>query len=117
MAQLLHLKMERTVRNEDAIRDAFSFPQRAQGSAKVARSDPRSEREVRNDLKSDAVRKNEGDITGYRREAAEEKDDGEVDDVEDSETEEALHWLEAKWKSLVKILRQIDSEISWEDVY
>jgi len=34
----------RHVRNEDAIRDASSFPQQAQGSAKVAQSDTRSER-------------------------------------------------------------------------
>lgn len=101
LAQLLHLKVERPVRNEDAIRDASSFPQRAQGSAKVAQHDPRSERGVRDNLKSDnlksdAARKMEGDTTGHRREAAEEIDDSEVDDIEDRETEKALQWLGAE---------------------
>jgi len=105
------------VSNEDAIRDAFPSPQRAQGSAKMAHSDLRNESEVCNDLKSGAVRENAGNTTGYRREAAKEKDDSESDEVEDRETEEALEWLGAEWGSLAKILRQRDSEIDWEDVY
>jgi hypothetical protein len=96
----------RPVSNEDAIRDAFSFPQRAQGSAKMAHSDLRNESEVCDNVKSGAVRENAGDTTGYRREAAKEK-----------ETEEALEWLGAEWGSLAKILRQRDSEVYWEDVY
>ena len=99
------------MRNKDVIRDASSFPQRAQGSAKVAQSDPRSQREVRDDLKTDAAVENEGDTTGHRREAAEEEDNSEVDDIEDRETEEALQWLGAEWESLTKFLRQRDSEL------
>jgi len=117
LAQLLHLNVESPVRNEDAIRDASSLPQRAQGSAKVAQSDPRSEREVRDDLTSDAARVHEGDTTGHGREAAEEKDDSEVDDADDREIEEALQWLGAEWESITKILRQSDPGVYWENVY
>ncbi len=117
MAQLLHLKLEKPVSNEDTIRDVFSSPQRAQGSAKMAHSDLRNESEVCDDLKSGPVRENAGDTTGYTREAVEEKDDGELAEIEDRETEEALEWLAAEWDSLAKILRQRDPEIYWEDVY
>ena len=81
LSQLLPLRLERPVRNENATRDASLFPQQIQGLAKVTYSDPRSEREVRDDLK---------------RDAAEEKDESEVDDIEDRETEEALKWLGAE---------------------
>lgn len=63
---------------------------------------------MRDDLTSDAVRIHEGDTTGHRREAVEEKDDSEIDDVEDRETEEALRWLEGEWESITKILRKSD---------
>ena len=92
--------MEKPVRNEDTI--ASSNPQRAQGSIKVAQSNPRGEREVRDDLKSDAARKNAGDTKGYRREAAEETY-SEVYDIEDKETKEALQWLGTERESLAKI--------------
>lgn len=88
MAQLLHLKLERPGSNEDA-----------------------NERGVCDDLKSVTVRENAGDSTGYTREPAEEKDDNELDEIEDRETEEALKWLGAEWDSLAKILRQRDPEI------
>lgn len=117
LAQLLQLSVESPVRNEAAIRDASSLPQRAQGSATVAQSDPRIERVVRDDLTSDAARIHEGDTTGHRREAAEEKDDNEVDDVEDRETEEALRWLEGEWESITKILRKSDPGVYWENGY
>ena len=117
LAQLLHLKVERPVRNENVIRDASSISQQAQGSAKVAQSDSRSVRDVRDNPEPDAVRNIEGDVTGQRREAAEEKNDSEVDDIEDRETDKALRWLGAEWESLAKILRQRDSEVFWEDVY
>lgn len=61
LAQLLHLKVERPVRNENVIWDASSFSQQAQGSAKVAQSDSRSVRDVRDNPESDAVRNIEGD--------------------------------------------------------
>lgn len=113
LAQLLHLKVERPVRNEDANRDASLFPQRARDSAKVAHSD---EREVRDDPRSDAAREN-GVITRYRTEAAQEKDDSEVDDNQDRETEEALKWLGDEWESLTRVLKRTDLGIHWEDVY
>lgn len=80
-------------------------------------SDIRKEREVSDDLKSGVISENEGDTMGYARELAEQKDDSEVDEIEDRETEEALEWLTAEWDSLAKILRQRDSEFFWEDVY
>lgn len=83
----------------------------------MAHSDLRNESEVCGDSKSGAVKENAGDTSRYTREAAEEKDDSELDEIEDRETEEALEWLGAEWGSLAKILKQTDSEINWEDVY
>lgn len=111
LAQLLHLKLERPLSNEDATRETLSSPQRAQCSAKMAHSDLRNESEVCDNLKSGAVRENAGDTTGYKR------DDSHLDKTEDKEIDEALEWLGAEWRSLAKILRQRDSEIYWEDVY
>lgn len=117
MTQLLYLKLDRPVSNKDAIRDAFSPPERAQGSAKMAHSDLRNESKVYGDSNSGAVKENAGDTSGYTKEAAEEKDGSELDEIEDRETEVALEWLEAEWGSLAKILKRTDSEIYWEDVY
>jgi len=117
LAQLLYLKLNRPVSNKDAIRDAFSSLERAQGLAKMAHSDLRNESEVCDDSKSSAVKENAGDTSGYTREAAKEKDDSELDEIEDRETEKALEWLGAEWGPLAKILRQRDPEIYWEDVY
>jgi len=83
----------------------------------MAHSDLRNESEVWGDSKSGAVKENAEDTSGYTREAAEEKDDSELGEIEDRETEEALEWLGAEWSSLAKILKQTDSEIYWEDVY
>ena len=83
----------------------------------MAHSDLQNEREVCDDLKSVAVGENVGDSTGYTMELAEEKDDNELDEIEDKETEKALKWLGVEWDSLAKILKQRDSEIYWEDVY
>ena len=105
MAQLLQLELEKPVSNEDAIQEVFSSSQQAQGSAKMAHSDLRNESEVSDELKSGPVRENAGNITGYTSEAVEEKDDSELDEIEDRETEEALNWLGAEWGSLTKILR------------
>jgi len=117
LAQLLHLKLEEPVSNKDIIRNVFSSPQRAQESARMAHSNLRNKSEVCDDPKSGAVRENAGDTTRYTREAAEEKDDSELDEIEDRETEEALKRLGVEWGSLAKILKQTDSEIYWEDVY
>lgn len=111
MAQLLHLELERSESIEDAIRGAFSSAQRGQGPVKIAHSDLQNEREICDDLKSVAAGEDVGDSTGYTMELAEKKDDNELDEVEDKETEEALKWLEVEWDSLAKILKQRDPEI------
>ena len=41
-------------------------------------------------MNSKAAKKDEEDTMNYREKAAEEKDDSEVDDIEDKEAEEAL---------------------------
>ena len=111
LAHLLHLPVERPVRNEGAIQDAFSFPQGAQNSVRVVQSDARKKREIRDGLNSEAAKEDEGDTKGYRNEAAEEEDDSEV------EVDEALRWLEMEWESLAKILMKTDSETHWDAVY
>ena len=78
------------------------------------KSDSRSVRDVRDNPEPDAVRNIEGDVTGQRREAAEKRDDNEVDDFEDRETDKALQWLGAEWESLAKILRQRDPKVFWD---
>lgn len=82
--------MKRSVRNESTIQDVFSFSQRAQNSIRVAQSDAQNKREIRNNLNSKAAMKDERDTTEYRKKAAEEKDDSEVNDIEDKEAEKAL---------------------------
>jgi len=117
LAHLLQLQVERPVRNEGRIQDAFSFPQQAHDSIRVAQSDARNEREIRDGLDSEAAMEDEGDIIGYGKEVAKEEDDSEVDDFEDQETEEALQWLEVEWKSLAKILMQTDPETHRDGIY
>ncbi len=97
--------------NKHAIRDAFLSSQRAQDSTEMTQSDSPKEREIRNDLKSSAVRENN---TEYRRGAVE---DSELDEIEDEKSDKALQWLEVEWDSLAKILRQTDPDVDWEDVY
>jgi len=47
-------------------------------------------REIQDDLNSKAAKKDEEDTTEYRNEAAEEKDDSEVENIEDKEADKAL---------------------------
>lgn len=114
MARLLHIKVERSLRNQVAIQDAFSVLDRAHDLVNVAQSKLRSDREVCEDLKMDGAGRSKGDMTAYRRKAVEEKDDSEVNDTEDREVENALRWLRDEWESLAKILRQTDSGIDWD---
>ncbi len=109
--------MKRSVRNESVIQDVFSFSQLAQNSVRVVQSDARNEREIRDDLNSKAAKKDEEDTTEYRNEAAEEKDDSEIKNIEDKEADKALRWLEMKWKFLAKILMKTDSETHWNVIY
>ena len=67
-------------------------------------------------MNSKAAKKDEEDTIKYREKAAEEKNDSEVDDIEDKEAEEALRWLELEWESLAKILMKTDSETHWNEV-
>jgi len=117
LAHRLRLQVERPVRNEGVIQDAFSFPQLAQNSVRAVQRDARNEREIRDGLNSEAAKEDEGDITGYRNEAAEEEDDSETEDIEDKEADKALRWLEMEWESLAKVLMKTDSETHWDVVY
>lgn len=74
--------------------NVFSPPQQAQGSAEI-HNDLRNESEVGDDLESGPIREN-ADTTIYTREAVEEKDDSELNEIEDRETGNALKWLGAE---------------------
>ncbi len=109
--------MKRSVKNESVIQNVFSFSQLAQNSVRVVQSDAQNESEIRDNLNSKAAKKDEKDTAEYRNEAAEEKDDSEVENIEDKEADKALWWLEMKWKSLAKILMKTDSETHWDVIY
>jgi len=117
LAQLLYLKLDKLVSNKNAIQDAFSSSKRTQGSTKMAHNDLRNESEICDDSKSNAIKKNARDISKYTKKVAEEKDDSELDEIEDRETKKALEWLEVEWDSLAKILKQTNSKIYWKNVY
>jgi hypothetical protein len=68
-------------------------------------------------LKSGAERKIVGQEIETKGGAAEDKEDTTHDENEDAETDIALKWLEGEWASLVKTLRQTDSELVWNDDY
>lgn len=54
----------------------------------------------------------------YRRGGkAAKRADSEAEDIEDQETDKALGWLGAQWRSMVQGLRQRDSNIDRDDVY
>ncbi len=90
MAQLLYLKLDRLVSNKDAIQDAFLSSKRAQGLAKMAHNDLRNKSKICDDLKSNAIKENAKDTSRYTREATKEKDDNELNKIEDRETKKAL---------------------------
>jgi len=56
----------------------------------MTHSDLRNESEMCDDSKSSAIKKNVGDTSRYTREATKEKDDNELDEIEDRETKKAL---------------------------
>jgi len=56
----------------------------------MTHNDLRNKSEICNDLKSNAIRENARDTTRYKREVAKEKDDNELNEVEDKEIEKAL---------------------------
>lgn len=72
---------------------------------------------VRDELRPDAAKKDEGGITGPRMEVAEETSDRELDDDRGPETDKAREWLEAEWELIVKFLRERDSGMVWEERY
>ncbi len=109
--------MKRSVRNESVIQDVFSFSQLAQNSVRVVQSDAQNESKIQDNLNSKAAKKDEEDTAEYRNEAAEEKDDSEVENIENKEADKALWWLEMKWKFLAKILMKTDSETHWNVIY
>jgi len=84
------LKLNRSVSNKNAIRNAFLFSERAQDSAKITYSNFRNESEICDDLKSNAVRENAEDTSEYTRKAAKEKDDSELNKIENRETKKVL---------------------------
>jgi len=56
----------------------------------MTHSDLRNENEICDDSKSSAIKKNAKDTSRYTREAIEEKDDNELNEIKDREIEKAL---------------------------
>lgn len=106
------LKVERPARDKNAIHGSSPSREPTQNASELPQHPPGNKKHVRDELRSDVTRKDEEDAARDGRE-----DDSHAEDVEDQETEEALRWLEAVWNSKVKILKQEDPEIHWDDVY
>ena len=83
----------------------------------MTHNDLRNKSEICDNLKSNAIKKNAKDISKYTRKATKEKDDNELNKIKDKETKKALEWLEVKWSSFAKILKQPNLKINWENVY
>jgi hypothetical protein len=90
LAQLLYLRLDKPVSNEDAIWDAFLSLEQAQDLAKITYNNLRNKSKICDDLKSSAIKENAEDTSKYTREAVEEKDNSKLDKIEDRETEKAL---------------------------
>jgi len=84
------------VSNKNTIRNAFLSLQQAQDLTKIAYNNLRNKSKICNNLKSNAIRENTEDTTKYKREAANEKDDNQSNEVENREIEKILEWLETK---------------------
>ena len=111
------LKVQRLTRNKGPVQDASWCGLRAQNSEILAQGYAPIKKQVQNDPKSKAAEKDDGDSIGYRREAAKDKNNGEAEEIKEEETDREIRWLEAKWKSLAEILRQMDPEFHWNDAY
>ncbi len=111
------LKVERPARNKNPIHDASSRGLRAQDLVMPAQGYTPIKKQVQNGPKSKAAEKDDGGGTGYGSGAAQEKDDGEAEEIEEEETDREIRWLEAEWDSLAKIWRQMDPDFHWNDAY
>ncbi len=89
MTQLLYLKLNKFISNKDAIQDAFLSLERTQDLTKITYNDFRNESKICDDLKSNAIKKNAKDTSRYTRKATKEKDDSELDEIEDKEIKKA----------------------------
>ena len=117
LAHLLQLKVERHLRNEEAVQDCTSSGQRAKVSGRLSQNHPPNGRKLRAELYSEAAKQAEGNTREHGRVGVEEKEDSEEEDIEEKETEKALQWLKAEWASLLESLRQRDSEIGSDEDY
>ncbi len=117
LAHLLQLKVERLTQNEAAVQDGLLSGQRAKGLGRLRQNYPPNGRKVRAELEMEAAKQVGGNTREHKRVGVEEKEDSEEDNIEDRETEKALQWLAAEWASLLKDLRELDSEISWDEDY
>lgn len=109
------LKVERLAGDKNAIQDTSSYRQRAQNQSGPPPHPLGNRKHVCDELRSE-VRKEDQEDAGCGKKVAKESD-SEAEDIEDQETEKAIEWLGAEWRSIVQILRQRDSNIDWDDVY
>lgn len=84
------MKLKRFVSNKNTIRDAFLSLERAQDSTKIIYSNLRNESKICDDLKSNAIKKNARDTSRYTKKATKEKNNSELDEIENRETKKAL---------------------------
>ncbi len=84
------MKLNKSISNKDAIQDAFLSLEQTQDLTKMTHNDLRNKNEICDNLKSNAIKKNAKDTSRYIRKAIEEKDDNELDEIKDKETNKAL---------------------------
>jgi len=78
------------VSNKSTIRDAFLSSQRIQNLTKITQSNLRNEKEIRNNLKSNAIKKNVKNNTKYREETTKKKNNSESNEIENKKINKAL---------------------------
>ena len=106
------LKVERPGNHESYTQHTYSDSQRTKGLSTNHRYLKRDEKHVQPAQRSDTTVV-EGNHARHERETVE----GESDEGEEEEIENELQWLGAEWESMVKILRQKESNSNWDDEY
>jgi len=84
------LRLNTSISNKNAIRDAFLSSKQAQDLAKIIYNNLRNKSKICDDLKSNAIKENTKDTSKYTREATKEKDNNKLDKIKDRKTKKAL---------------------------
>ncbi len=106
------LKVERPGKYASYAQHALSVSQRLRSPAKSIRHLKKDDKRTQTALESDMTMVGEKEA-----EYASETADVESIEGDGKETEIALQWLGAEWESMVRILRQRESDCEWVDEY